>query len=369
MVKGGKGASDKGGRGKGGKSDGAPKSSAPPMSKKRMLDKMTSLSLNADDDERTQMSKKISWVLRQGQSGICEPHAWAKVEDLLSLPVFDGMGLDKLMAVVAESNQQKLRYETRNGNTEIRAIPKNERKAQEGSVKKPVAPSGAAPSLTAAVDGSKLNPNAPVFERSPQAIAAAATQGTYASMNAFGYANPYMQNPWAMMGMGMGMGYNPMSMYGQMPMMTPGMGGAASTAGKYRGRIKSFNADKGFGFIDSQDAKAQYGRDVFLHKAAIGDLKTGDDVMFSVELNKQNMPQAREVTLAVGGGGGGKGKGKGAGKGAPKAKAKTKAKGKGEPKEAGEVKEGEGKDAAPAAAGESSAPAAEAAPAAEKEDA
>lgn len=67
---------------------------------------------------------------------------------------------------------------------------------------------------------------------------------------------------------------------------------------RFRGRIKSFNAKQGFGFIENHDAYAIFGRDVFLHKAQIGNLKVGTEVTYGVEMNKQGMPQARDlVTL------------------------------------------------------------------------
>jgi cold shock CspA family protein len=146
-------------------------------------------------------------------------------------------------------------------------------------------------------------------------------------------------------------GYSPMSPFGGMPMMAPGPG---QTTGRFHGRIKSFNAQKGFGFIECPEAHAIYGRDVFLHKAQIADFQIGSELSFAVEMNKSNMPQARDLSevdnfsmLAAGamgmgglnpfmggamgmggkgpmlsGGGGNKGGGKGRGK--PKAKPKGK---------------------------------------------
>mmetsp|Transcript_76653 Transcript_76653/g.135244 ORF Transcript_76653/g.135244 Transcript_76653/m.135244 type:complete len:455 (-) Transcript_76653:84-1448(-) len=64
---------------------------------------------------------------------------------------------------------------------------------------------------------------------------------------------------------------------------------------RYRGRIKSFNKQHGFGFIESGDAFAHFGRDVFLHKAQIGNLKVGTEVTYGVDMNKQGMPQARDL--------------------------------------------------------------------------
>merc|ERR1719329_2037985 len=80
-----------------------------------------------------------------------------------------------------------------------------------------------------------------------------------------------------------------------MPMM--GMGGMSPPpmGGRMKGRVKSFNAKQGFGFLECPEAHAMFGRDVFLHKAQIGDLKVGAEVTFNVEYNKQGMPQARDV--------------------------------------------------------------------------
>merc|ERR1719277_2744088 len=112
--------------------------------------------------------------------------------------------------------------------------------------------------------------------------------------------------------------------------------------GKFQGRIKSYNAEKGFGFIDCTQTYVQYQRDVFLHRAQVGDLQVGDIVVFSCEVNAQGMPQAQDVQAidAMGypgprsGGGGGKSKGKGGkgekGKGKGGEKGKGKGKGKGD---------------------------------------
>mmetsp|Transcript_106311 Transcript_106311/g.266301 ORF Transcript_106311/g.266301 Transcript_106311/m.266301 type:complete len:304 (-) Transcript_106311:159-1070(-) len=120
--------------------------------------------------------------------------------------------------------------------------------------------------------------------------------------------------------------------YGMHPVLPQG-----AATGRFEGRIKSFNAKQGFGFIECAEAHAIFGRDVFLHKAQIGDLKVGTQVTYSVEMNKQGMPQARELAtldghapgpspanVSKGGGPGGRGKGgnkkgrgRGSGKGAP----------------------------------------------------
>merc|ERR1712083_1286919 len=77
------------------------------------------------------------------------------------------------------------------------------------------------------------------------------------------------------------------------------------------------------------------GRDVFIHRKQMGDLEVGEEITFVCEVNKDGMPQARDILCADGSkpdsgvprekkkkdvdsGGGGKGKGKG-GKGKGKA--------------------------------------------------
>eukprot|EP00930_Biecheleria_cincta_P071534 TRINITY_DN59025_c0_g1_i1.p1 TRINITY_DN59025_c0_g1~~TRINITY_DN59025_c0_g1_i1.p1 ORF type:complete len:430 (-),score=73.79 TRINITY_DN59025_c0_g1_i1:50-1339(-) len=65
--------------------------------------------------------------------------------------------------------------------------------------------------------------------------------------------------------------------------------------GRQTGRLKSFNPKHGFGFIDCPEARHRYGRDVFVHKAQIGDLDIGEDINFNVDTNKDGMPQARDI--------------------------------------------------------------------------
>merc|ERR1719189_1140528 len=108
---------------------------------------------------------------------------------------------------------------------------------------------------------------------------------------------------------------------GNYPPMAPFMmePPAAVPPGRYRGRIKSFNPEKGFGFIECPETYAQFNRDVFLHKAQFGDMTVGTEVTFLVETNKQGMPQAKDLAPlgaagAVPGSAKGRGKGK-AGKG------------------------------------------------------
>eukprot|EP00439_Symbiodinium_sp_Y106_P001086 s2840_g1.t1 len=51
------------------------------------------------------------------------------------------------------------------------------------------------------------------------------------------------------------------------------------------GKVKSYNQQKGFGFIECDAVKQQYKRDVFLHKQQAEGLQAGDCVNFEVELS------------------------------------------------------------------------------------
>eukprot|EP01062_Namystynia_karyoxenos_P056144 TRINITY_DN47100_c0_g1_i1.p1 TRINITY_DN47100_c0_g1~~TRINITY_DN47100_c0_g1_i1.p1 ORF type:complete len:364 (+),score=26.84 TRINITY_DN47100_c0_g1_i1:125-1216(+) len=65
----------------------------------------------------------------------------------------------------------------------------------------------------------------------------------------------------------------------------------------FRGRIKSFVPDHGYGFIQCEEAHAIYRSDVFLHRAQYSSsgAQVGDTVEFVVEPNKNGRPQARDV--------------------------------------------------------------------------
>lgn len=64
---------------------------------------------------------------------------------------------------------------------------------------------------------------------------------------------------------------------------------------RFSGRIKSFNTEKGFGFIDCPQTHERWKRDVFLHRKWMGDLQEGEDITFIVDTNDDGMPQAREI--------------------------------------------------------------------------
>jgi len=69
---------------------------------------------------------------------------------------------------------------------------------------------------------------------------------------------------------------------------------------RYNGRVKTFNFQKGFGFIECEETMALYARDVFLHQrqAIESGLKQGMACQFEVEVNNKGQPQARNVQAA-----------------------------------------------------------------------
>lgn len=100
---------------------------------------------------------------------------------------------------------------------------------------------------------------------------------------------------------GQGMILQPMQTFpGAQLHLVPVASAAAGNNTRFRGRIKSFNAKQGFGFIENSEAFAIFGRDVFLHKAQIGNLKVGTEVTYTVEMNKFGMPQARDLATLDG---------------------------------------------------------------------
>merc|ERR550532_493806 len=91
------------------------------------------MSLKPGDDERTETSKRISWVLRHGAKRVnveIDAEGWVRVEDPLACEILQGSGEAKILSVIQESNAQKTRYELKDGpegGRLIRAISKSRR--------------------------------------------------------------------------------------------------------------------------------------------------------------------------------------------------------------------------------------------------
>jgi len=68
----------------------------------------------------------------------------------------------------------------------------------------------------------------------------------------------------------------------------------------FTGSIKNFDDDKGWGFIHSEESRNHFQKDIFLHKRVLGErtVSVGDQVQFSVTVNKDGKPEASQVALA-----------------------------------------------------------------------
>jgi len=69
--------------------------------------------------------------------------------------------------------------------------------------------------------------------------------------------------------------------------------------GRFYGTIKSYNADKGFGFIACPQVFSIFNRDIFVHRREFerADAPVGGAVSFFVELNTEGHPQARNTQI------------------------------------------------------------------------
>eukprot|EP00929_Paragymnodinium_shiwhaense_P007814 TRINITY_DN111712_c0_g1_i1.p1 TRINITY_DN111712_c0_g1~~TRINITY_DN111712_c0_g1_i1.p1 ORF type:complete len:525 (-),score=149.93 TRINITY_DN111712_c0_g1_i1:209-1783(-) len=68
----------------------------------------------------------------------------------------------------------------------------------------------------------------------------------------------------------------------------------------YEGAVKSFNHDKGFGFLECAETHAEYSRDVFMHHTVAneaGAVKPGMPVEFQLQFGAEGHPQASRVKL------------------------------------------------------------------------
>ena len=79
----------------------------------------------------------------------------------------------------------------------------------------------------------------------------------------------------------------------------PRLGGAGGAGGeeRYIGRIKRYQDGPlgGYGFIDCDEVKSRFSRDVYIHKNQMIGFQIGDEVSFTIALNNKGEPQARNV--------------------------------------------------------------------------
>merc|ERR1712151_1385570 len=72
----------------------------------------------------------------------------------------------------------------------------------------------------------------------------------------------------------------------------------ALTEKRARGRLKSLNPEKGYGFIECFEIANIFGGDVFVHYKQAANFAVGSEVSFSVMLSKDNKPQAYDMQMA-----------------------------------------------------------------------
>lgn len=65
--------------------------------------------------------------------------------------------------------------------------------------------------------------------------------------------------------------------------------------GRFKGKIKSWWPEKGYGFLDCTETYEVYACDIYINRLAIGLFQKGDEVHFSVELNKEGKPQGKNL--------------------------------------------------------------------------
>eukprot|EP00418_Pyrodinium_bahamense_P002337 CAMPEP_0179023420 /NCGR_PEP_ID=MMETSP0796-20121207/6920_1 /TAXON_ID=73915 /ORGANISM="Pyrodinium bahamense, Strain pbaha01" /LENGTH=848 /DNA_ID=CAMNT_0020719329 /DNA_START=15 /DNA_END=2557 /DNA_ORIENTATION=+ len=63
----------------------------------------------------------------------------------------------------------------------------------------------------------------------------------------------------------------------------------------FKGYVKSYNPEKGFGFIACSETFAIYNADIFLHKHHAEGINVGDAVQFTIKMNLKGQPQARNL--------------------------------------------------------------------------
>ena len=74
----------------------------------------------------------------------------------------------------------------------------------------------------------------------------------------------------------------------------PRLGGAGGAGGeeRYIGRIKRYQDGPlgGYGFIDCDEVKSRFSRDVYIHKNQMIGFQIGDEVSFTIALNNKGEP-------------------------------------------------------------------------------
>lgn len=82
----------------------------------------------------------------------------------------------------------------------------------------------------------------------------------------------------------------------------PGTVGTSEQEGRvYEGAVKTFNLEKGWGFVTSEEVQRTFGKDIFLHRVEIGEApppSPGDGCKFTVEVGPTGRLEAKNVQFA-----------------------------------------------------------------------
>jgi len=67
----------------------------------------------------------------------------------------------------------------------------------------------------------------------------------------------------------------------------------------YQGNVKSYSPEKGFGFIDCEDTRREFGQDVYVSEQEFqkSECNVLDEVLFQISLNKKGQPQAQNIQV------------------------------------------------------------------------
>eukprot|EP00746_Dinoflagellata_sp_MGD_P052473 gnl/MRDRNA2_/MRDRNA2_232079_c0_seq1.p1 gnl/MRDRNA2_/MRDRNA2_232079_c0~~gnl/MRDRNA2_/MRDRNA2_232079_c0_seq1.p1 ORF type:complete len:549 (-),score=105.18 gnl/MRDRNA2_/MRDRNA2_232079_c0_seq1:43-1446(-) len=85
----------------------------------------------------------------------------------------------------------------------------------------------------------------------------------------------------------------------QQPISINFTGAVAGFPDRLQGVIKTFNSEKGFGFIACDQVRAAFGKDAFLHRDQFQNFKCGDTVSFHLRVQDGN-PQAQKLQPVFG---------------------------------------------------------------------
>lgn len=77
--------------------------------------------------------------------------------------------------------------------------------------------------------------------------------------------------------------------------------GSQVTSGRsFEGTIMHFSEEKGWGFVQCEETRNMFGKDIFVHKREFGEsmLRNAEQVTFTVELTRDGRPEAKNVVKA-----------------------------------------------------------------------